>query len=247
MTTTERTGADRLAVVTGASGTLGSKLAESLLSRGWHVELWSRSQNDAIKRLTEDHPDTARWGEVDVTDHGSVTRAVRAIPRSARLELLINNAGALNQGLFTMEPPATSEQMIQVNLVGALHASKACARVMLGRGGSIVNISSINAVRGHRGVASYSAAKAGLHGLTASLARELGADGIRVNTIVPGYFESDLSSRVTPENLQRITRRTPLGRLGTPEDVVSAVEYLISPGADFVTGQCLTIDGGLTC
>ncbi len=137
--------------------------------------------------------------------------------------------------------------MVQVNLTGVLHTTKACARAMLGHGGSIINISSINAIRGHRGVASYSAAKAGLHGLTASLARELGADGIRVNTIVPGYFASDLSAEVTPENLERIKRRTPLGQLGTPDDVVSTIEYFISPGASFVTGQSLTIDGGLTC
>ncbi len=109
MTTDERTETNRCAVVTGASGKLGSKIAEFLLSRGWHVELWSRRENDETKCLTKNHPDTAQWREVDVTDHTTVTNAVRAIPKNTRLELLVNNAGALHQGLFAMETPATSE------------------------------------------------------------------------------------------------------------------------------------------
>ncbi|MFE1102572.1 SDR family NAD(P)-dependent oxidoreductase [Nocardiopsis alba] len=247
MTAEEGAGTSRGAIVTGASGTLGSRISEHLLSRGWRVDLWSRGSNDAIDLLTRRYPETARWRGVDITDHRAVSEAIRDTPRGWRLDLLVNNAGALSQGLFTMEPPEETERMIQVNLLGTLHVTKACARSMLRNGGTIVNISSINAIRGHSGVAGYSAAKAGVHGLTAALARELGPARIRINTIVPGYFASDLSSDVTRENLERIKRRTPLGRLGDPEDIISALEFLISPGSNFLTGQSLAIDGGLTC
>lgn len=119
---------------------------------------------------------------------------------------------------------------------------------MIGKGGgNIINISSINAIRGHRGVASYSAAKAGINGITTSLARELGPEQIRVNTIMPGYFASDLSANVTSRNLERIKRRTPLGRLGTPEDIIGAFDFLTDPSTSFVTAQTIVIDGGLTC
>jgi len=114
-------------------------------------------------------------------------------------------------------------------------------------GGVILNISSINAVRGHSGVAAYSAAKAGLEGLTRSLARELGPHQVRVNSLVPGFFDSALSSAVTDVNRERIMRRTPLGRLGRAEDVVSAAQFLLSEASSFITGQTLIIDGGLTC
>lgn len=237
----------RLAVVTGASGGLGSRLARHLLARGWHVDMWSRRRPELSAELLCRYPDAVRWLPVDVTDVSSISTAAKSISGNPQLELLVNNAGVLHQGLFVTESPDATEQTIQVNLVGALHVTKACARLMLGAGGVVINISSINAIRGHRGVASYSAAKAGLSGLTSSLARELGADGVRVNTIVPGYFASELSSTVTEDNLERIRRRTPLGRLGTVEDIIPALDYLISPGASFVTGQTLTIDGGLTC
>jgi 3-oxoacyl-[acyl-carrier protein] reductase len=114
-------------------------------------------------------------------------------------------------------------------------------------GGCIVNISSVNAVRGHAGVAVYSAAKAGLDGLTRSLARELGPRNIRVNSVAPGYFESEMVKGMTDEQKQRIVRRTPLGRLARAEDVANAVYFLASPQASFITGQVLIVDGGITC
>jgi 3-oxoacyl-[acyl-carrier protein] reductase len=113
--------------------------------------------------------------------------------------------------------------------------------------GCIVNISSVNAVRGHAGVAVYSATKAGLDGLTRSLARELGPRNIRVNSVAPGYFESDMVKGLTEEQKHRIVRRTPLGRLTSAEDVANAVYFLVSEQAAFITGQILVVDGGITC
>ncbi len=116
-------------------------------------------------------------------------------------------------------------------------------------GGQILNISSINAIRGYRGgVAVYAATKAGLDGFSRSLARELGAFNIRVNSLVPGFFDSDMTEEVTERNRERIQRRTPpLGRLGTMNEIADAVLYLISPASSFITGQSIVVDGGITC
>jgi 3-oxoacyl-[acyl-carrier protein] reductase len=113
--------------------------------------------------------------------------------------------------------------------------------------GCIVNISSVNAIRGHSGVAVYSATKAALDGMTRSLARELGPRKIRVNSVAPGYFDSDMVSDMTEEQKQRIARRTPLGRLARIDEVASAVHFLTSDQASFITGQTLVVDGGITC
>jgi 3-oxoacyl-[acyl-carrier protein] reductase len=139
-------------------------------------------------------------------------------------------------------------EAVEVNLTAALVLSQACSRVMLRQGrGCMVNISSVNAIRGHAGVAVYSATKAGLDGLTRSLARELGPRNIRVNSVAPGYFESDMVKGLTEEQKQRIVRRTPLGRLTSAEDVANAVYFLVSEQAAFITGQILVVDGGITC
>ncbi len=238
----------RHAVVTGASGKLGAALARRLLDAGWQVDLWSRTSSARTDELLDDYSEHARWQQVDLTDPGTIKTALHARPAGTRLELLVNNAGLLNQGLFVTEPDEVTVRTIDVNLLGLLRTTKACARLMLSTGGgNVINISSINAIRGNRGVASYSAAKAGIEGLTASLARELGPAQIRVNTLMSGYFASDLSANVTDRDLDRITRRTPLGRLGTVEDVLPAFEFLINPSTTFVTAQTIVTDGGLTC
>jgi 3-oxoacyl-[acyl-carrier protein] reductase len=115
------------------------------------------------------------------------------------------------------------------------------------RRGHIINISSVNAIRGHRGITVYSAVKAGIDGFTRSLARELGDRGILVNSIAPGYLRTDMTSEMSEAQIDKIVRRTPLGRLGTIDDIVGAVRFLMSPAARFITGQTLVVDGGLTC
>lgn len=239
----------RVAVVTGGSRGLGALLSESLLEEGWSVAAVSRSASTFVERAAVSWPDTFLWLPGDLTDPVDARTTTQTVARRfGRIDALVNNMGALRQELFVTLTSERAREQVETNLLGPLFMSQASARIMVRQGGgTILTISSINAIRGHSGVAVYSAAKAGLDGLTRSLARELGPQGVRINSIVPGYFPSDLSAGVSPSDLDRILRRTPLGRLGTPADVVSASHFLLSPDASFITGQTLTIDGGLTC
>jgi 3-oxoacyl-[acyl-carrier protein] reductase len=164
------------------------------------------------------------------------------------IQALINNAGIARDGVLAMMRPADIDAVLDVNLRGSLHLTRLVARPMLARtGGSILNISSIIGLRGYSGLAVYSATKGGLDAMTRALARELGPRNIRVNSIAPGYLETEMSSTLGDEQRLQIVRRTPLGRLGRPADVVGAVLFLLSPASSFITGQTFVIDGGVTC
>jgi 3-oxoacyl-[acyl-carrier protein] reductase len=235
--------------VTGGSRGLGAALCRALVEQGYRVGTASRRPSEETERMSAEHPESFHWWAADFSDAAAVRPWISSVvDQFDGLDVLINNAGVLRQELFISATQADITDTIAVNLTGPLLLAQAAARHMDRRGGgTILNISSINAVRGHRGVASYSAAKAGLDGLTRALARELGPTGIRVNSLVPGYFESDMTNAVTDKNRDRIAGRTPLGRFGAIGDIVSAARFLISPDAGFITGQTLVIDGGLTC
>jgi 3-oxoacyl-[acyl-carrier protein] reductase len=169
--------------------------------------------------------------------------------RFGQIDLLVNNAGVLNdQELFLTTQAQRIDSLIALNLIAPITLAQACAKVMsVQRSGQIVNVSSINAIRGYRGVAVYAAAKAGLDGFSRSLARELGPLNIRVNSVVPGFFDSGMTANVTAENRERIQRRTPLGRLAAVEEIADTVLFVISSRASFITGQTIVVDGGITC
>jgi 3-oxoacyl-[acyl-carrier protein] reductase len=245
----QRLGDGRVAVVSGGSRGLGRVLVERLLADGWRVATFSRSASDFIDETRKAHPDSFFWEAVDLGEPTTARGFVRNVHRTfGRLDLLVNNAGLVREELLVTMPPKAIEAQITANLVAPIMLTQACTRLMTRQGGgSIVNISSINAVRGYRGVSVYAAAKAGLDGFTRSLARELGAYGIRVNSVVPGYFDSAMTAEMPAAARGRIERRTPLGRLASADDIADAVFYLSSPRAEFVTGQSLVIDGGLTC
>jgi 3-oxoacyl-[acyl-carrier protein] reductase len=237
------------AVVTGGSRGLGRVLVERLLSDGWRVATFSRNSNDFIERTAEKYAEDFHWAPVDLRDVPALREFSRAVDRVfGRVDLLINNGGVLHQELFLTTAPQRMEDVVATNLLAPMHLAQHCGRLMMrGGGGVIVNISSINAVRGYRGVAAYSAAKAGLEGLSRSLARELGPLNIRVNALTPGFFDSEMTVDVTSRNREKIRARTPLGRLGTVEEIADAVVFLASPQARFITGQTLVVDGGITC
>jgi 3-oxoacyl-[acyl-carrier protein] reductase len=189
------------------------------------------------------------WGEVDGRDHEALRTFVKEVGELlGRVDVLVNNAGIASEGVLPTMRPKDIVDAVEVNLTTALVLAQACSRLMLRQGaGCIINISSVHAVRGHSGVAVYSATKAALDGFTRSLARELGPRQIRVNSVAPGYFDSEMTEGMPNEQKQRISRRTPLRRLARIDEVASAVHFLASDQASFITGQTLVVDGGISC
>ena len=241
----------KIVIVSGGSRGLGQSLVTGCLERGYTVATFSRSESPFIKTLTQQDPEHKRflWESVDATDPAALKAFVSRVASTyGRVDALINNAGVGIDGILPTMRASQIEQGIDLNLKASIYLIQACSKQMLQHSsGSIINISSVNAVRGHSGVAVYSATKAALDGLTRSLARELGPKHIRVNSVAPGYFESEMVADLTPEARQRIIRRTPLGRLGTAEDMAQVVLFLLSPAASFITGQTIVVDGGITC
>lgn len=238
-------------VISGGSRGLGQALATSCLEQGYRVATFSRSPTPFIESYQERDPEGRRfwWAATDSVDPAALKDyAAQVVQHYGRLDVLINNAGVGLDGLLPLARPADIEHTIDLNVKGTIFLTRACTRFMLRQqSGCIVNISSINALRGHAGVAVYSASKSALDGLSRSLAVELGPKNIRVNTIAPGYFDSDMVAHLSEEQTRRIVRRTPLGRLGTVSDIANLVLFLMSPQAAFITGQTIAIDGGLTC
>lgn len=242
-----------VAVISGGSRGLGLTLVDLFLERGWRVATFSRSETGELReRLRlhgEDGADRLMWRAVDGMSGDEVREMAKAVTgRWSRIDVLVNNAGVGFDGLLSFMRSEDIDRVLDVNLRGAIMLTQACVKNMIRRGaGSVVNISSVNAVRGHSGVSVYSATKAALDGMTRSLARELGPRNIRVNSVAPGYFESDMVKELPEEATARIRRRTPLGRLARQSEIAEAVYFLASGQGSFITGQVLVVDGGLTC
>jgi 3-oxoacyl-[acyl-carrier protein] reductase len=237
-----------VAVVSGGSRGLGLALVRDFLERGYRVETFSRSESAELAVLSKE-TDALFWTPVDGTDADAVEGFARAaVRRHRRIDVLVNNAGIGLEGLLTMTSPAAIDAALRTNLTLPVLLARACLKPMLARqAGVVVNMSSINALRGQTGVAVYGAAKAALDGLTRGLAREVGPAGVRVVSVAPGYFDSEMTAGMGEDQRRRIVRRTPLGRLGSVADVLDVVRFLTSPAASFITGQTITVDGGYTC
>lgn len=238
-----------VALISGGSRGLGLAMVKSLLDQGYRVATFSRRPGEAIERLKEKYSERFSFFEGDMSDQASLGLLVKRVEKECGpIDVLINNAGIATDGVLATMQPDQIEQVIAVNLTGTLLLTRLVVRQMVVRSrGSIINISSIIGLRGYAGLAAYSATKAGLDGMTRGLARELGPRNIRVNSIAPGYLETEMTHGLGENQRSQIVRRTPLGRLGTPDDVVGSVHFLLSPAAGFITGQILTIDGGITC
>jgi 3-oxoacyl-[acyl-carrier protein] reductase len=241
----------KVVLISGGSRGLGRALVESCQREGYIIATYSRSTSPFIQEQIERDPERRAfvWEAIDAADAHAVKRFAAGVVRAyGRIDALINNAGVFSEGLLSTMKLSDIDSCVDRNIKGALYLCWACTRFMLRQNsGSVVNISSLNAIRGHAGVAVYSATKAALDGLTRSLARELGPRNIRVNSVAPGYFESDMVAYLSSEAKDRIVRRTPLGRLGTVDDIVGLVMFLLSPEASFITGQTIVVDGGITC
>jgi 3-oxoacyl-[acyl-carrier protein] reductase len=241
---------NQVAIVTGAGRGIGHAIALRLAQEGARVASVSRSEENAKRTADEinaKHANAAKAYPVDVADHSAVQKiGAQILEDFGRIDVLVNNAGVTRDGLSMRMSVEDWDTVVDTNLKGAFNFSQAVMRSMIKqRSGRIVNISSVSGLTGNAGQANYAASKAGLIGLTKTLARELASRGITVNAVAPGFVVTDMTDALSEEVKQTITAKIPLAKLGQPADIASAVAFLASAEANYITGQVLTVDGGM--
>ncbi|OGR40050.1 MAG: 3-oxoacyl-[acyl-carrier-protein] reductase [Desulfovibrionales bacterium GWA2_65_9] len=240
----------KVALVTGGSRGIGRACAERLAKDGFEVYLTFVSRPEEAEKvvaaITGDGGE-AKAFRLDASNREAVTAFFsEEIKDKVTLEVLVNNAGITKDGLLIRMKDEDWDRVIQVNLTGAFACLREAAKIMVKqRRGRIVNISSVVGQMGNAGQANYVAAKAGLIGLTKSAARELAGRNITVNAITPGFIQTDMTAALPEAIISKMLENIPLGRLGGPEDIASAVSFLSGAGAGYVTGQVLAVNGGM--
>ncbi|KAF0690368.1 Aste57867_18203 [Aphanomyces stellatus] len=238
----------RIALVTGGSRGIGFAVAQKLHAEGWLVALTARCQKRASDAAASISPEVIGIA-YDASDSNSAVAAIREVGErhGGAITGLVNAAGETHNALLLRLREVDAQRMLQTNLLGPMLMSKATAKGMLQqKQGSIVNIGSVVGSEGNAGQCAYSASKAGLLGLTTSLAKELGPKNIRVNLVEPGFIATEMTAtNMTDEARHRTMDQIVLGRFGKPEDVANIVAFLLSDQAAYITGQCLRVDGGL--
>lgn len=241
---------DKIALVTGASRGIGRAIALELAAQGATVVINYQKNAEAAQEVVDAIAaagGTATAVQGDVSQEADANALVKAvIDAYGKLDILVNNAGTTRDGLIMLMPAEDFDVVIQTNLRSAWLVSKAAAKSMMRkRTGTIINVSSISGIMGNGGQSNYSASKAGMIGLTKSMARELSGRGIRVNAVAPGYIPTDLTASLPADMMSKLMENIPLQRLGTVEDVAHAVSFLASDKASYITGHVLVVDGGL--
>jgi 3-oxoacyl-[acyl-carrier protein] reductase len=241
---------NQVALVTGAGRGIGHAIAVRLGKEGARVACVSRSESNAKRtsdELNANRADTAKSYAVDVSDHNAVEKiGAQILEDFGQVNILVNNAGVTRDGLAMRMSLEDWDAVINTNLRGAFSFTQSVIRAMIKqRSGRIINISSVIGLMGNAGQTNYAASKAGLIGLTKSLARELASRGITVNAIAPGYISTDMTNALSEEIQKSIQDKIPLKRVGSPDEIAAAVAFLASAEAGYITGQTLCVDGGI--
>jgi 3-oxoacyl-[acyl-carrier protein] reductase len=238
------------AIVTGAGRGIGRAIAVRFAKEGARVACVSRTEENAKRTAAEINiirADTAEAYAVDVSDHAAVQKiGAQILEEFIKIDILVNNAGVTRDALAMRMSVEDWDSVINTNLRGAFNFTQSIVRAMTKqRSGRIINISSVIGLIGNAGQTNYAASKAGLIGFTKSLAKELASRNITVNAVAPGFITTDMTAGLSDEIKKTIHAKIPLGRTGAPEDIASAVAFLASAEANYITGQVLCVDGGI--
>lgn len=241
----------KVALVTGGSGGIGSAVCRQLAGQGYTVLVHYIGDAAPANALVSELRSQGHMAEAllaDVTDESQVDAMFGEImARYGRIDIVVNNAGITRDGLVLRMKLEDWQKVLDVNLTGAFLVSRSAAKVMLKqRLGKIINVSSVVGIGGNVGQANYAASKAGIIGLTKSLAKELATRGVTCNAVAPGFIDAGMAAGLSEEVKKAFLSTIPLGRPGTPDDVANAIGFLASPKADYITGQVLRIDGGMS-
>lgn len=242
---------NQVAVITGAGRGIGEAIAKRLATQGAKIAVVSRTEVNSQKvadALNADTPDTARPYAVDVADFEAVQKTGEQILADfGRADILVNNAGITRDTLAMRMSSEDWDLVLNTNLKGAFNFTRALLRAMVKqRGGRIINISSVSGLLGLAGQANYAASKAGLVGLTKTLARELATRSITANVVAPGFIETDMTAVLSDDVKKGALSQIPQNRMGSGNDIAAAVAFLAGPEAAYITGQVLAVDGGMS-
>lgn len=239
--------AGQVALVTGGSRGIGRAIAEALASAGARVAVVARSA-DRAAAVAAELPGSGHQGfACDVVDGEAVSGLVSTVEAEfGSLDILVNNAGITEDNLLMRLRDEDWDRVLDTNLKGAFLMTRAAMRGMMRRRhGRIINISSVVGLTGNKGQANYAASKAGLIGMTKAVAKELASRNILCNAVAPGFIETDMTAAMTDAAQDALKGQIPLGRLGTPDDIGAVVRFLAGPGAAYITGQVIVVDGGM--
>ena len=240
----------KTAVVTGASRGIGRAIAINLAKLGANLVINYRNSEDAVREVVKEIEDLGvkvLAVQSDISNYSDVENMMKkCIEEFGSLDILVNNAGITKDGLLMRMKEEDFDSVIDINLKGAFNCTKHVSAIMLKqRSGRIINISSVSGLTGNAGQVNYSSAKAGILGMTKSVAREFASRGVTCNAVAPGYIQTDMTNALPEKVKDDIMSTIPLKRLGTPEDVANVVAFLASEEASYITGQVINVDGGM--
>lgn len=241
---------DKVAIITGGARGIGKKISQTFLKEGASVYIFDVNEEEGARTVGELQPaydGKVIFFKVDITDEKNVEQSIeKIIEAEGRIDILVNNAGITRDNLILRMSLEDWKKVIDINLTGAFICSKHTVKYMVkNRSGKIINISSIVGVHGNAGQSNYSSSKAGIIGLTKTLARELAGRNILVNAIAPGYIETEMTKKLSDKIKEKLMEQIPTGRLGSVDDVAKTALFLASDDSNYITGTVINLDGGM--